>query len=93
MTDHPSTYHADPENVGRIDWDDRASLHRKDDGHGVLDGAKGLRRGTLAELIRHVQLLPEEERGKYVIQKAGDRRLGLAEIEALAARKDFPPPE
>ncbi|MXP43459.1 hypothetical protein [Allopontixanthobacter sediminis] len=93
MTDHPSTYHADPENVGRIDWDDRASLHRKDDGHGVLDSAKGLRRGTLAELVRHVQLLPEEERQKYVIQKAGDHRLGTAEIEALAAREDFPPPE
>lgn len=90
MTDHPSTFHADPENVGKIDWDDRASLHRKDDGHGLLDSAKGLRRGTLAELIHHVMLLPEAERQKYVIQKAGDHRVDPAEIETLAAREDFP---
>lgn len=90
MTDHPSTFHADPENVGKIDWDDRASLHRMDDEHGVLDGAKGLRRGTLAELVQHIMLLDEEDRSKYAIQKAGDHRLQLAEIEALAAREDFP---
>lgn len=93
MTDHPSTFHADPENVGRIDWDDRASLRRKDDGGGVLHGSKSLRQGTLAELVRHVHMLPEEERGQYEIQKAGDSRLDTAEIEALAARDDFPPPE
>ena len=90
MTDHPSTFHADPENIGKIDWDDRASLHRKDDGAGVLDAGNALRRGTLTEMIRHVTLLPAEERSHYVIQKAGDHRLELAEIEALAQRDDFP---
>ncbi|WP_202386147.1 hypothetical protein [Allopontixanthobacter confluentis] len=90
MTDHPSTFHAHPQNIGEIDWDDRASLHRKDDGHGIFDSAKGLRRGTLAELVSHVMALNEEDRAQYVIQKAGDHRLELAEIAALAAHDDFP---
>ncbi len=90
MTDRPSTFHAHVENSGNIDWDDRASLHRKDDGHGVLDGAKGLRRGTLAELVRHVMALPESDRAHYVIQKAGDHLLDTAEIAALSRRDDFP---
>ena len=90
MTDHPSTFQAKSENTGKIDWDDRASLRCKDGGDGLLHGAKGLRRGTLAELIRHMMLLPEAERSKYVIQKAGDHCLTIAEIETLAARDDFP---
>jgi hypothetical protein len=34
--------------------------------------------------------MPEDERGNYVIQKAGDRRFEIGEIMALAARDDFP---
>jgi hypothetical protein len=33
---------------------------------------------------------PPADRDRFVIQKAGDHRLERAEIEALAARKDFP---
>jgi len=89
MTDHPTTFRAEPSDQ-TIDWDDRAALHRADDGQGLFDGAKALRRGTLAELVRHVMTLPEEERQDYVIQKAGDRKLDMAEIAALAERQDFP---
>ena len=90
MTDHPSTYRADDTHRAGIQWDDRASLHRNDDGGGVLDGAKGVRSGTFADMIRHLMLLPEDERSGYHIQKAGDREYHLPEIETLAAREDFP---
>lgn len=90
MTDHPSTFKAVKTHEEGIAWDDRASIHRADDGGGVLDGAKGLRRGTLAEMIAQVMAYPPERRGDFVIQKAGDHRLEQAEIEALAARSDFP---
>ena len=90
MTDHPSTYAADDTHREGIQWDDRASLHRSDDGDGVFDGAKGLRRGTFAELIAHVMLLDESDRSKYYIEKAGDREYHADEIAALAARTDFP---
>ncbi|RKF23124.1 hypothetical protein D6851_01105 [Altericroceibacterium spongiae] len=90
MTDHPSTYNGGAGATGEIDWDDRASIHLKDDGRGLLDSMKGLYRGTLAEMVRHVMQMPETERGNYVIQKAGDHRLDLHEIAALAARPDFP---
>lgn len=90
MTDHPSTFQAEDTHRAGIQWEDRASLHRDDDGGGVLDGAKGLRSGTFAEMIRHIMLLPRDDRDQYHIQKAGDREYHYAEIEALSARSDFP---
>lgn len=90
MADHPTTYDAEPAQTGQIAWNDRASLHRADDGQGVLDGGKGLISGTFAQIINHIMLLPEGERSQYVIQKAGDRAYTAAEAERLAARSDFP---
>ncbi|MDG6078299.1 hypothetical protein E3U23_03730 [Erythrobacter litoralis] len=90
MPDHPTTFDAEPAVTGQISWEDRASLHRADDGQGVLDGGKGLRSGTFADIINHMLLLPENERDQYVIQKAGDRAYTAAEAERLAARDDFP---
>ena len=89
MTDHPSTFQGES-NPGGIDWDDRASIHRKDDGQGLLDAMKGLHSGTLAEMVAMIAAMPEGERGNYVIQKAGDHKLGTGEIMALAQRDDFP---
>lgn len=90
MTDHPSTYKAAKTHNEGIQWSDRAAIHEAGDGQGVLDGAKGLRSGTLAEMIAQVMAYPPERRGDFVIQKAGDHRLEREEIEALAARGDFP---
>lgn len=90
MTDHPSTFNAEDTYRPGIQWDDRASLHRTDDGGGLLDKSKGLRDGTFADLVRHMMLLPEEERGKYYIDKAGDRKFSASEVTALADHPDFP---
>jgi len=90
MADHPSTYEGTPVKSGEHAWNDRAALHAKDDGDGVFDGAKALRRGTFAEMIRHVAMLPAEQRNKYVIEKAGDREYSAEEAVALASRPDFP---
>lgn len=90
MTDHPSTFKAANTHRKGIDWDDRASLHRVGDGDGVLDGAKGLRSGTFADLIQHMMLMPEEERKDFYIQKAGDREFHADEVTGLAEHPDFP---
>ncbi len=90
MTDHPSTFRGESTHLAGIQWDDRAEIHLADDGQGILDGGKGLRGGTLAELIMQIMAYPPAERDRFVIQKAGDHRLERAEIEALAARDDFP---
>lgn len=90
MTDHPSTYKGDGCHRQGIQWDDRASLHRKDDGDGVLDGAKGLRSGSFAELVQHMMLMPEEERSAYYIEKMGDREYHAEEVADLSRRSDFP---
>lgn len=89
MTDHPPATNASESPKG-INWGDHATLHRGDDGAGVLYAMKAVRRGTLAEMVSFVMSLPESERSAYVIEKAGDHRLGAGEIRALAARADFP---
>ena len=90
MTDHPSTFKGTPEKSGKLQWDDHAALHRADDGDGVLSDMKALRRGTFAEMIRHLMLLPEADRSNYTIEKAGDRVYSAVEAAELAARDDFP---
>ncbi|UAB77298.1 hypothetical protein INR77_10795 [Erythrobacter sp. SCSIO 43205] len=90
MADHPSSYKGTPLKTGELAWDDRASLHDKSSADGVLSGASAIRRGTFAEMIKHITMLPEEERGKYVIEKKGDREYSAEEAVALASRDDFP---
>ncbi len=90
MSDHPSTFDGATTNSDEDAWDDGAAIHEADDGQGVLDSAKALRRGSFAEMIRYITRLPEDERSKYVIQKSGDRQYTAAEAEGLAARPDFP---
>lgn len=89
MSHAPSTFRADSGQDVQFDWKDPSSLHRRDD-EGVLSGFRTVRRGELAELIRFVMYLPEEERHDYAIQKSGDHRFEWAEIAALAQRPDFP---
>lgn len=85
---NPSTFKAEPHSGPG--WDDYAALHRSNDGGGLLSDLKAVRHGSLAELIRFVVSLPDDEQGDYTIEKAGDHRLGIGEILALSRRSDFP---
>jgi hypothetical protein len=89
MSGSPTTFRAEPSD-GEFDWNETGALHRSDDGGGVLHGLKAVRHGTLAELVRHVASLPDEERRHYTILKSGDHRLSPGEIMALSRRPDFP---
>lgn len=90
MPDHPTTFRAEPGDSSEVAWQDMASIRRREDGGGVLHAMKTIHRGTLAEMVAMIRNMPAEERGEFVIQKAGDRVLGPGEIMALAERKDFP---
>jgi hypothetical protein len=90
MTDHPSTIRAADTHTGGVDWNDHATVHLAHDGQGLFDGLKALHRGTLAQMVGMVSRMPEGERERYVIQKAGDHKMGIGEIMALAGREDFP---
>ena len=87
---NPSTFKAEPNASTGPGWDDAATLHRSDDGGGLLSDMKSVRHGTLAELVRQVASMPESEQDKYTIEKAGDHRLSIGEIRALSRRADFP---
>lgn len=91
MSNSPSTFRGETGRISGIEWDDAASLHRSNDGGGVLAEFKAVRHGTLVDLVRFVMSLPREERSGYAIEKAGDHRMHYPEIEALASRADYPP--
>ncbi len=90
MSHNPTTFGGESAGDHGIGWDDAATLHRKEDGGGVFHGFKVLRRGSFADLIRFVALLPEAERSYYMIEKAGDRQYQAPEIATLYARPDMP---
>jgi len=87
---NPSTFKAEPNGASGPDWGDHASLHRSNDGGGLLSDLKAVRHGSLADLIRFVVNLPNDEQDHYVIEKAGDHRLSIGEIRSLSRRADFP---
>jgi hypothetical protein len=88
----PTTFHGESDVPNGIDWQDRATLHRRADGDksDMLRGFAIIRDGTFAEMIRFVASLPEADRQGLVIQKAGDRLFELGEIMTLARRPDLP---
>lgn len=88
--DHPSTIGNPNEHTSTMDWDDRAALHLVGDNDGLLADLTAVRRGTFGELIAQLMAMPQGERRKYVIEKAGDRQFGADEVAELAARADFP---
>lgn len=89
MSHNPGTIHGETGPQG-LDWAAPATLHRADDGGGVLDALKAVRHGELADLVRYIALLPEAERTQYVIELTGNSRLTAQEVTALYARPDFP---
>lgn len=89
MSDHPTTYHGEAADGG-IAWDDRAEIHRRGDGRGIMDGAKDIHDGSFLEMVRLMMAMPPEERHDHVIQKLGDRMIDASEVEAIAARPDYP---
>ena len=58
MTDHPSTFKGEDTHREGVQWDDRAEIHSAEDGQGNLDGGKGLRGGTLAQMVAQVMAYP-----------------------------------
>jgi hypothetical protein len=90
MSSHPSTFRGGSEPSGGPGWNNPATLHRVNDGGGVFSSFKVVRSGTLADLVRFVMSLPEDERADYAIEKEGDHRLDQGDIAALSRRLDFP---
>ncbi len=90
MANSPTTFRGEPAGPDGPDWDHAASLHRADDGGGVLGDFKAIRHGTVAELVGLVMALPEADRSRYAVIKEGARQLTHKEIAELAAREDFP---
>jgi len=71
-------------------WTDHATVLRRDAAGSLLHDFATLHSGTFADMVRMVSKMPEDDRQVLVIEKAGDRQYGPAEIMGLAQRADFP---
>ena len=90
MSDHPASFNHAHDNA--LDWDSHATIHLTADDGGLFGGFTAIHRGTLAQMVAMILGLPEDEWGNYAVQKAGDHRLSMGEVIALASRSDFPGP-
>ena len=90
MSDHPSTFGSSTKPSGEQAWNDRATILPVSQDGQDAGASVPLQRGTFAQMIRHLLLLPEAERQGYVIQKAGDRLYSADEAIALASEPGFP---
>ena len=86
---NPTTFAGEPCAEDPVGWNDQAILHRRSDA-GLLHDFRVARHGTLAELVRQVQMFPEEVRAQYKIERPGGQEYEPYEIAALARRPDFP---
>lgn len=74
-----------------VDWDAAATVHERDDaGSEMYFEFKTLASGTLAEMVRFVCGMPNEDRARVVLDSAGRPTMAVTDIMALAARPDFP---
>ncbi len=92
MSENPTTTQAEPASAitASAGWNDAAELHKCEDGGGLFERFKTIRRGTFAELIAFVMNMPEDQQDDYAIQKEGDHRFSIGEIRGLSRRADFP---
>ena len=74
-----------------IDWQTPATLHSRDDGGSDLHyDFREVRKGPLAELVRHVAALSANDRARMVVDVSGGSTLNVAQIMNLAQREDLP---
>ena len=74
-----------------IDWQVPATLHSRDDGGSDLHyDFREIRKGPLAELVRHVAALSADDRARMVVDVSGGSTLNVAQIMNLAQREDLP---
>ena len=74
-----------------VDWQAAATLHSRDDGGSDLHyDFREVRKGPLAELVRHVAALSANDRSRMVVDVSGGSTLNVAEIMSLAQREDLP---
>ena len=85
-----TTIRAESCDTARDFWTDHATVLRQAAAGGVFHDFATLHAGTLADMVRMVSRMPADEREGLVIEKAGDRQYGPAEILELARRADFP---
>lgn len=86
-----TTIRAESGNTRADFWTDHATVVRRDAAGTVLHGFAALHAGTLAQMVRLVAGLSDDERAGLVIEKAWDRSYGPHEVMELARRADFPP--
>jgi hypothetical protein len=77
--------------MDEVNWDEPATLmEREDSGSDMYIGFQTRGRGRLCEMVRQACGAPEEQQGRYIIERAGKPNLDIYQIIALSQRSDIP---
>ena len=77
--------------MDEVDWDEPATLmEREDSGSDMYIGLRKRGQGRLADMIRQARAAPEEQQGRYIIERPGKPNLDIYQIIALSQRPDLP---
>jgi hypothetical protein len=77
--------------MDEVNWDEAATLmEREDSGSDMYIGFQTRGRGRLAEMVRQACAAPEEQQGRYIIERPGKPNLDIHQIIALSRRADIP---
>jgi hypothetical protein len=78
--------------MDEVDWEETVTLmEREDSGSDYYIGFQQRGRGQLSDMVRQACRAPEEQQGRYIIERPGRPNLDIHQIIALSLRPDFPP--
>ncbi len=77
--------------MDEVDWNEPATLmEREDSGSDLYIGFQKRGQGRLADIVRQACGAPEDEQGRYIVERPGKPNLDIHQIVALRHRPDFP---
>ena len=77
--------------MDEVDWNETATLmEREDSGSDYYIGFQQRGRGRLCDIVRQAVIAPEDQQGRFILERAGRPNLDIHQIIALSQRPDFP---
>jgi hypothetical protein len=77
--------------MDEVDWDEPATLmEREDSGSDMYIGFQTRGRGPLRDIVHQAIIAPEDQQGRFIVERRGKPNLDIHQIIALSKRPDFP---
>jgi hypothetical protein len=77
--------------MDEVDWNETVTLmEREDSGSDYYIGFQQRGCGRLRDIVRQAVIAPEDQQGRFILERPGRPNLDIHQIIALSQRPDFP---